>query len=124
MDATILDKWAEAVNKGNLEEILKFYGENSVLIPTFSEGVIHSKEGIREYFEMLGKKKELEVSIIPESTILQKTGVDIDIYSGIYRWRIVDQEEISYDARFSFVIMRGEPSVILQHHSSQEPQVV
>jgi uncharacterized protein (TIGR02246 family) len=124
MDTKILDQWAEAVNQGDPDEILGYYAEDSVLIPTFSKEVINSKDGIRGYFEMLVKKKGMEVKILPATIEVQKLGDNIQIFSGIYRWKFVEKEEISYDARFSFVVKDGGKSPILHHHSSQAPGMI
>ncbi len=105
MQTKIIDQWVEAVNTGNLEQVLDFYAENSVLIPTFSDRLSDTKEKIRAYFEALVAKKNLSVEIHARTVKEQALTNGLIVYSGIYCWKFeVDGELISNEARFSFVI--------------------
>jgi hypothetical protein len=123
--STIIDQWVQAVNNRNLDEILGFYAENAILIPTFSDKVSNSKEKIKKYFENLLEKKNLAVQIHPTALKEQTIQNGMSVLSGIYRWQFeVEEEVISYEARFSFVIDCNSGNPILHHHSSQIPRML
>jgi len=121
----VLTAWLNAVNKGEIENILALYNENAVLIPTFSNKVLDSRAKIRNYFEQLRTRDRLSVDLHEKFVNIQKTTENIYALSGIYCWRYdVDGELLSFEARFSFVLDLSLTSPIIHHHSSQIPRML
>ena len=121
----ILTDWLNAVNKGEIENILALYNENAVLIPTFSNRVLDSSAKIRSYFEQLSTRDRLSVDLHEKFINVQKASENINALSGIYCWRYdVDGELLSFEARFSFVLDLSLTSPIIHHHSSQIPRML
>lgn len=120
-----LREWIEAVNAGDVEKLLGLYDRDAVLIPTFSNRVHNTPEKLREYFERLGAREGLSVSLHEKTLKIQQVNDDIAMLSGIYNWRfVVDEELLNFEARFSYVMNRSKPNPILHHHSSQIPRTL
>lgn len=120
-----LTAWLNAVNKGEIEDILALYNENAVLIPTFSNKVLDGRTKIRSYFEQLKTRDRLSVDLHEKFINIQETAQNIFALSGIYCWRYdVDGELLSFEARFSFVLDFSLTSPIIHHHSSQIPRML
>jgi hypothetical protein len=121
----VLKKWMMFVNEGNVAELLGLYDEKAVLIPTFSNRILNSPEKIREYFEKLAAREELSIALHEKTLITQQ--LDNDRYSlcGIYCWRFMQDEELlSFEARFSYIVDTSLPRPIIHHHSSQIPRML
>ena len=103
-----------------MEDLLNLYAENAVLLPTFSNDLLTDKAGIRDYFEELSRKQDVEVSVDEESIVTQRFSDNLQVISGIYRWRFGGGDEaVSIEARFTFALDLSLSSPILHHHSSQ-----
>jgi len=121
----ILNTWMQAVNNGNIEELLSLYNKSAVLIPTFSNKLLTTPEDIRDYFVKLANRDELSVSLHEKTLKIQPVKNDISILSGIYCWKLtIDGERFSFEARFSYTIDAESPTPILNHHSSQIPRAL
>ena len=116
-----IQKWEKAIDTQSLALVKQVYDNKAILLATFSE---KEKKGIQEiipYFEVLFKKKNLNVRFITYTT--QKLG-KTEIVSGNYVF--------SYDgllnmvhtiaARYTFVTLDTPNGVkIINHHSSLRP---
>jgi len=122
----ILETWMLAVNKKDVEGILALYDRKAILVPTFSNKILSSPEGIREYFKILGSREELSVTLHEKTLIMQPIENDIHALCGIYCWRFaIDGELLRYEARFSYIIDLALAGPIIHHHSSQmNPQII
>jgi hypothetical protein len=121
----LLETWLAAVNNGELERVTALYGEQATLLPTFSNHSLHTPAGIQDYFQQLGNRKGLAVALHPRTLTIQRIADQKWCLSGIYRWAFeVDQEPLSFEARFSFLVDLDSPSPILHHHSSQIPRML
>jgi hypothetical protein len=121
----VLKKWMKLINEGNVEELLSLYDEEAVLIPTFSNRILNSPEKIREYFEKLAAREELSIALHEKTLIVQQVDNDKHSLCGIYCWRFMQDEELlSFEARFSYVIDTSRPRPIIHHHSSQIPRML
>jgi hypothetical protein len=121
----ILEVWLQAVNNGEIENILALYNENAVLIPTFSNRILNNPVKIRNYFEQLKTRDKLSVSLHEKLVNVQKITENIYTLSGIYCWHFaIDDELLSFEARFSYVIDLSLTSPIIHHHSSQIPRML
>jgi len=121
----VLYKWMNAVNNGDVNDLLSVYDDNAVLIPTFSNRLLKGKEALRGYFEKLGSKEDLSIALHEKTIISQDIGDNLHTISGIYNWRFsVDGELLNFEARFDYLLDLKKNSPILHHHSSQIPRVL
>ncbi|NOU22087.1 MAG: DUF4440 domain-containing protein [Methyloglobulus sp.] len=121
----VLKDWMLAVNTGDVEGLLALYDENAVLIPTFSNRLLNTPEKLREYFERLGGREELSIALHEKTLIIQSMPNEVYFLSGIYCWRFaVEEELLSFEARFSYVVDLSLPRPIIHHHSSQIPRML
>lgn len=121
----VVERWMELVHKGELEEILSLYDQNAILIPTFSDSIQNTPEKISEYFKRLLSRKSLKLTLHPKTIRTQQLNAILFVVSGIYQWKFnVEDELITYEARFTFVVDISKPSPIIHHHSSQIPRMV
>ncbi len=119
----VLKKWLQAVNRGEIESLLSLYNESAILIPTFSNRLLNSPDALREYFERLGGRKGLSVTLREKTLVFQSMYNDIWTMSGIYNWRfIVDGELLNFEA--SYLVDLSKSSPIIHHHSSQIPRML
>lgn len=121
----ILKKWMDSINTADTEGVLHLYNENAILIPTFSNRVLNNHAKIRDYFERLRTYNELSVALHEKTLSIQRLGGDKFALCGIYCWRfIVEEELLSFEARFSFFADMSLAHPVLHHHSSQIPRVI
>ncbi|MEQ9301200.1 MAG: SulP family inorganic anion transporter [Cyclobacteriaceae bacterium] len=112
----ILDKWMTAVNSHDIDNLMKLYANEVIMIPAFSTRIRTNNDQVKDLFRDLFEKNDLRV--VPYQVSSQKVdGVKID--SGQYKikWKSQGFEKTN-DLRFSFVIKDGR---IVSHHSSFEP---
>ena len=82
-----------------------------------------SPEAINGYFEQLGTRQGLGVELHANTVRIQQYDDHIEGIMGIYRWRFdVDQEGLSFEARFTMITDLTSETPILHHHSSQVPR--
>ena len=121
----VIEKWMSAVNDGAVEELLKLYDSNALLIPTFSNRLLNTSSKLREYFEKLGSREGLSIDLHKKTLVTQAISNNINIVGGIYTWRFnVDGEPLVFEARFTYVIDLSKSCPILHHHSSQIPRTL
>ena len=118
----LLDEWIKLINTGEIESLLKLYDREAILIPTFSNIILNKPEKLREYFESLAVRKELNVTIHEDTLAIQEIHKQIFSLSGIYKWQfIVDGALNKFEARFTYLVNLSKVSPILHHHSSLMP---
>lgn len=121
----LLKDWMQAVNSGDLEALLALYDDSAVLIPTFSNRLLSTPEAIRDYFTKVCGRKELSIALHEKTLNVQPLGVNIHAMNGIYCWRFaVDEELLSFEARFSYMLDLAREKPIVHHHSSQIPRML
>ncbi len=121
----VLQDWLNALNAGDVEKLLLLYNEKSLLIPTFSDRIIKSGDKRRDYFEKLKKRDNLSVTLHDKTVIFQQMSETIFGISGIYCWHFsIEDEPLSFEARFSYLVDVSLPHPILHHHSSQIPRTL
>jgi hypothetical protein len=122
----VLEQWMQAVNNGEIENLLALYDSKAVLIPTFSNRLLNTPEKLRDYFEKLASREELSIALHEKTVIIQEIdNQNLYSLSGIYNWRFdIDGELFNFEARFSYLIDLSKPSPILPHHSSQIPRML
>lgn len=121
----VLKKWMDAINEVDVEGLLNLYAENAILLPTFSNRLLNDSAKISDYFEKLKSYKELSISLHEKTVTVQSLVASTYALSGIYCWRfMVDEELLSFEARFSYVVDLSLERPILHHHSSQIPRML
>lgn len=112
----LLNKWANAINKHDLDALLSLYHEDSVMIPAFSTRVRTGKLEIKDLYRDLFEKDDLHVNLEKVAT-QQVNGFKIDNGSYKLTWK---SQGFTHDnlLRFSFVLKDG---LIMTHHSSINP---
>lgn len=121
----VLKAWITAVNAGDIKNLLSLYDERAILIPTFSNRLLNNPEKIRDYFEKLGSRQELSIALHEKTLGVQSIGEDVYALSGIYCWRfLLEDELLSFEARFSYLVDLKKSKPIIHHHSSQIPRMI
>jgi hypothetical protein len=121
----LLRRWMRNVNERDVEGLLHLYGEQAVLIPTFSNRMLNTPERIRGYFETLCSREDLSISLREKTTVVQRVADALHLLCGIYSWRFaVDGEVLNFEARFSYFADLAADRPILHHHSSQIPRML
>lgn len=121
----VLEQWMQAVNQADVESLVSMYDENAVLIPTFSNRLLNTPEKIRGYFEKLGERPELSISLHEKTLVIQNLAEQQYVLGGLYNWRFsVDDEVLNFEARFSYVFDLSKEHPIVHHHSSQIPRTL
>ena len=121
----VLKAWITAVNAGDIKNLLSLYDQRAILIPTFSNRLLNNPEKIRDYFEKLGSRQELSIALHEKTLGVQSIGEDVYALSGIYCWRfLLEDELLSFEARFSYLVDLKKSKPIIHHHSSQIPRMI
>lgn len=117
MAENLLRKWEICLNNTDLDGIINLYTDDAVLWGTFSDIIRDTPELIREYFEVLFNKENLNVKFGPSN--LRSFG-KAAIYSGEYEFSYLDKGLVKCPARFSFVFYKDKSDTykIIDHHSS------
>ncbi len=119
----ILQIWIDGINTADIEKLINLYDENAVLIPTFSNRLLNTPEKIKDYFEKVGQKDELSISLHEKTLNIQEIGDELYSLSGLYKWCFsIDEEPLTFEARFSYTFDLKKSSPIISHHSSQIPR--
>ncbi len=121
----LIGVWVDAVNQKQLDRVLALYAEDSILLPTFSPHAIRTLEGHRDYFERLASRKGLNVFLHERTLRVFSLAPHCEIASGIYRWSFeIDEEQLGFEARFTYCIDLSRARPIVHHHSSQIPRTL
>ena len=121
----VLQEWMKGINTADVEKLLGLYNDKAVLIPTFSNRLLDTKEKIQDYFEKVGSKKQLSITLHENTVITQELASNVFSISGIYNWKFeIDGELYNFEARFSYIFDLNKEKPILHHHSSQIPRML
>ena len=123
--ATVVTRWMDCVNAGDVAGVTSLYATHAVLLPTFSPHTITTEEQREEYFNSLASRKGLQVSLHAKTLRVTSLSETVKVASGIYRFSFeVDDEPLTFEARFSFAMNVTKPRPIKHHHSSQVPRTL
>lgn len=116
----LLSRWAQAISSGRIEDVLRLYALDAILVPTFSNEIIVEEDGRRRYFEnFLSDGGPVCTVDREESRVDRKLGTVAigGIYSFCLR-RGTGEETVP--ARFLFTFEEIEAHwLITGHHSSR-----
>lgn len=122
--AALFDKWNDALQTGNPEEVNARYADTAVLLPTLSNTPRTDSAGRIAYFEDFLLKK-------PFGTILTRTikiNCDDAVDTGTYNFDLTDSKTgkvTATPARYTYTYAPVGPNgtwVITSHHSSAMPE--
>ena len=123
--ATVVTRWMDYVNVGDVAGVTSLYATHAVLLPTFSPHTLTTEEQREEYFKSLASRKGLKVSLHAKTLRVTPLSETVKVASGIYRFSFeVDDEPLTFEARFSFAMNITKPHPIKHHHSSQVPRTL
>lgn len=121
----VLNAWLQAIEQRDLGKVMSLYHPTAVLLPTFSDLILDTPAKIGRYFERVLDRHGLQIALHEKTFREQSLPPSVSILRGIYTWKFVVEEElITYEARFSFFLDVRESAPILHHHSSQIPRMV
>ena len=116
-----LQRWIEAFNLRNPEQICALYHPEAVLWGTTAQALITSPDGLRQYFE--GHCAALNPLTVTLTDQRVRVLGDVAVNSGSYTLTTITHEQIlKLPARFSFTYLKtGGDWLIVDHHSSWVP---
>ncbi len=117
----LFEKWNQALQSGDPEQVASLYAPDAVLLPTVSNQVRRNRQEIKDYFHMFLARRPK--GRIDWSNI--RIFEDIAINSGIYTFELSPpgQDPLSVQARYTFVYRWSTDRwLIIEHHSSVMPQ--
>jgi hypothetical protein len=121
----ILERWIECVNKLEVDNVVSLYDGESTILPTFSPHSLSTPQHIREYFTQLSTRKNISVKIHNETLRKHEIGENKWVLVGIYSFIfMVDDANLTFPSRFTFIFDLSKEKPILHHHSSQIPRTL
>lgn len=118
--AAAITEWAQAVEAGKLEDIMKLYDKNALMISTFAQAPLTKRSQIEDFYKKVIVNPDIEVEILESHP--RQFG-DVATNSGRYSLSFTQEgEEVSIPARFTFVYaLKGGKWSIVEQHSSRMP---
>ena len=121
----ILERWIEYINKLEVDNVVSLYDKASTVLPTFSPHSLCTPQHIKEYFTQLSTRKNISVNIHNETLRKYDIGEDKYVLMGIYSFSfMVDDANLIFPSRFTFILDISKERPILHHHSSQIPRTL
>ncbi|MFB9906684.1 SgcJ/EcaC family oxidoreductase [Allokutzneria oryzae] len=112
------DSWNHDLVSGDVNKVVHHYAHDAVLLPTLSNEVRTTRDGIKDYFTEFMAKKPTG-AILHSYVNVQSDHSAVD--AGTYRFTFGDGTHT--DARYTFVYEKRHGQwVIINHHSSKMPQ--
>ncbi|NIM70923.1 MAG: DUF4440 domain-containing protein [Xanthomonadales bacterium] len=121
----VLLQWIDRVGRADPDAVLELYAEHATLLPTFSPHALASTQAISAYFHQLATRSNLQVELHGGSVREMQVGEYMFVLTGVYSFRFdVDEDNLTFPSRFTFVIDVSSARPILHHHSSQVPRTL
>ena len=120
MIRALFDKWNEALQSGDPDQVVALYASDAILLPTLSNDVRHHHTEMHAYFVDFLKRKPF--GTINESNI-RDLG-ELAVHSGVYSFNLTtDGQQSLAQCRFTFVYRKIDGDwKIIEHHSSLMPE--
>ena len=111
--------WADALVSCSCDRMAGLFWEDAVFLPTFSDLLVTTLEGVIDYFWRFFKKQPVCILLEEETRVLGERSY---FHTGLYRFILSDGSVAN--ARFTFIWLRrkGEWKII-HFHSSELPKV-
>ena len=115
-----LTAWKTAVESASLDDVIKLYDKEAIMISTFAQEPMTKHEQIVGYFKKVLPSPDIKVEI--EETHPRLYG-NVAVNSGRYTLSYSQEgETISIPARFTFIYtLQGGKWIIVEQHSSRVP---
>jgi uncharacterized protein (TIGR02246 family) len=117
-----VERWSEAFNSGDVEQIVGMYTNDAIVLGTLSPGMTSKPDDLRAYFKAAAAAK-LQVKLGDHSAVaLAEDAVAI---AGFYEFSrpAADGQPVVVPARFSFVMVKKDGIWKIAHqHSSVRPK--
>jgi len=116
-----LNDWTQAVAANRIDDVLRLYAEDAVLVPTLSNEIHVTEDGRRRYFEFFLSRNVLGCTVEQEVIRMEPKHGTVAI-GGIYTFRFhtEDGAEEAVSARFLFTFEELDGCwLITGHHSSR-----
>ena len=119
--AAMMQKWADAMTRHDVEAVVALYDSDAVLWGTRSPTIRAQPTAVREYFNVLHRVPPTYKATLGDNHI--RVYGDIAVASGSYTFSEVhDGKEVLRPARFSMVYRHHDGRWwIVDHHSSAVP---
>ena len=117
-----VERWSEAFNSGDVEQIVRMYTNDALVLGTLSPGMTSRPDDLRAYFKAAADAK-LQVKLGDHSAIA--VADDAVAIAGFYDFSrpAADGQPVVIAARFSFVMVKKDGIwKIALHHSSVRPK--
>jgi uncharacterized protein (TIGR02246 family) len=112
-----VERWSAAFNSGDVEQIVRMYTDDALVLGTLSPGMISKPDDLRAYFKATAVAK-LQVKLGDHfAAALAKDAVAI---AGFYDFSrpAADGQPVVVPARFSFVMVKKDGIWKIAHHQS------
>lgn len=120
--AGLFDRWNEALQSGNAQNVTDLYAPHAMLQPTFSNQIRTTSAQIQDYFDHFLLTNPVGKI---DQRILRQLGDTAAMDSGVYTFTVTLKDGTSeqVQARYTFVYehIAGEWKM-LNHHSSAMPE--
>jgi uncharacterized protein (TIGR02246 family) len=117
-----VERWSEAFNSGDVEQIVGLYTSDALVLGTLSPDLTSTPEDLRAYFQTAAAAK-LRVKLGDHSAVA--ISPDAVAIAGFYDFLRPgpDGQPVVVPARFSFVIVKKDGLWrVAHHHSSLRPK--
>jgi len=122
---SVIRRWVALVNEGRARDVAALYSNEALLLPTFSPHALVTDAGRIGYFETLATRQGMQVSMHEKTLRIRSLTDEIKVASGIYRFSFeIDEEPLTFEARFTCVMDMSLEQPIQHHHSSQVPRTL
>jgi uncharacterized protein (TIGR02246 family) len=117
-----VERWSAAFNSGDVEQIVRMYTDDALVLGTLNPGMISKPDDLRAYFKAAAAAK-LQVKLGDHSAAaLAEDAVAIVGFYDFSR-QASDGQPVVVPARFSFVMVKKDGIwKIAHHHSSVRPK--
>ena len=116
-----IERWSEAFNSGDVEQIVRMYTNDALVLGTLSPGMTTKSDDLRAYFKAAAAAK-LQVRLGDHSAVA--LAEDAVVIAGFYDFSApAGGHPVVVPARFSFVMVKKDGIwKIAHHHSSVRPK--
>jgi uncharacterized protein (TIGR02246 family) len=117
-----VERWSEAFNSGDVEQIVRMYTNDALVLGTLSPGMTSKPDDLRAYFKAAAAAKS-QVKLGDHSAVV--LAEDAVAIAGFYDFSTpaADGQPVVVPARFSFVMAKKDGIwMIAHHHSSVRPK--
>jgi len=115
-----LSRWVKAVQTANVDNIMKFYDDNAIMVSTFADAPMVGRSAIVDYYKLVVVNPDIKVEVTDSHS---RTFGNVAVITGLYTLSYTEEgEPVVIHSRFSFVyVLEGGKWLIVDHHASRVP---